>query len=89
MSIDLLKLNEAVRTDPSAFIAACDATYVRRVFQAASRIKDNLVNLNDQLDTEESLALLRQTPAAALLPARPRLPAASAGCCAAWASTAI
>ena len=44
MSIDLLKLNEAVRTDPSAFIAACDATYVRRVFQAASRIKDNLVN---------------------------------------------
>lgn len=44
MSIDLLKLNEAVRTDPSAFIAACDATYVRRVFQAAARIKDNLVN---------------------------------------------
>ncbi len=44
MSIDLLKLNEAVRTDPSAFIAACDATYVRRVFQAASRIKENLVN---------------------------------------------
>ncbi len=44
MSIDLLKLNEAVRTDPVSFIAACDATYVRRIFQAASRIKENLVN---------------------------------------------
>ena len=37
-------------------------------------IKDNLVNLNEQLDTEESLALLRQTPAAALRSCRYKLP---------------
>ncbi len=37
-------------------------------------IKDNLVNLNDQLGTEESLALLRQTPAAALRSCRYKLP---------------
>ena len=42
MSIDLLKLNEAVRTDPVRFIEKCDATYDQRVYNAAAKIKENL-----------------------------------------------
>lgn len=42
MSIDLSKLNEAVRTDPKGFIAKCDATYDSRVYGAAVKIKENL-----------------------------------------------
>ena len=38
MSIDLLKLNEAVRTDPRGLIAECDAAYDRRVYNAAAKI---------------------------------------------------
>ena len=42
MSIDLLKLNEAVRTDPRGLIAECDAAYDRRVYNAAVKIKENI-----------------------------------------------
>ncbi len=38
-------------------------------------LKDNLVSLNDALATEEDMALLRQTPAAALRSCRYKLPA--------------
>lgn len=42
MSIDLNKLNEAIRTDVKGFIAKCDATYDSRVYGAAAKIKENL-----------------------------------------------
>ena len=42
MSIDLNKLNEAIRTDARGFIAKCDATYDSRVFSIAAKIKENL-----------------------------------------------
>lgn len=42
MSIDLDKLNAAIREDPAAFLARCDAAYDARVFAAAARLKENL-----------------------------------------------
>lgn len=42
MSIDLQKLNNAVRADAGAFIARCDRAYDLRIFQAAEKIKQNL-----------------------------------------------
>lgn len=38
-------------------------------------IRDNLISLNESLDTEEAMALLRQTPSAALRSCRYKLPA--------------
>ena len=42
MSIDLDRLNAAVREAPAAFLARCDAAYDARVCAAAARLKENL-----------------------------------------------
>ena len=56
MSIDLDKLNAAVREDPAAFLARCDAAYDARVFAAAARLKENLGRSPIVLLLEECMA---------------------------------
>ena len=41
MAYSLKKINEAIRTDPAAFVAECDAAYQKKIENAAKKIADH------------------------------------------------
>ena len=44
MAYSLKQINEAIRSDPAAFVAECEATHAKKIQDAAKKIADNRVN---------------------------------------------